>query len=77
MLLQEETSVHDPIGWNMFVNDHIWECSFSKHREGQTPASDPPFHLWKKGQVTSEEYKDVARTCREKIRKVKAQLKDI
>lgn len=30
-------------------------------------------HLWKKGQATWEEYKDVARIHREKIRKVKAQ----
>lgn len=24
--------------------------------------------IWKKGQVTQEEYKDIARSCREKIR---------
>lgn len=30
--------------------------------------------FWKKGRVTKEEYKDVVRSCREKIRKAKAQL---
>ncbi|KAK4811177.1 hypothetical protein QYF61_019808 [Mycteria americana] len=30
--------------------------------------------LWKKGQATQEDYKDVVRLCREKIRRAKAQL---
>ena len=32
------------------------------------------YNLWKKGQATEEDYKDVARLCREKIRKAKAHL---
>ena len=32
------------------------------------------YHLWKKGQVTQEDYRDTVRLCREKIRKAKAQL---
>ncbi|KAJ7420663.1 hypothetical protein WISP_47021 [Willisornis vidua] len=32
------------------------------------------YNLWKKEQATQEDYKDVGRSCREKIRKVKAQL---
>jgi len=32
------------------------------------------YHLWKKGQVTQEEYKGLVRSCREEIRKAKAQL---
>ncbi|GAB0210066.1 hypothetical protein GRJ2_003472400 [Grus japonensis] len=32
------------------------------------------YGLWKKGQATQEDYKDVMRLCREKIRKAKAQL---
>jgi len=32
------------------------------------------YHLWKKGQVTQEEYRGLVRSCREDIRKVKAQL---
>lgn len=31
-------------------------------------------YLWKKGEVTQEEYEDVARICRQKIRKAKDQL---
>jgi len=30
--------------------------------------------LWKKGQATQEDYKDVVRLCRDKIRRAKAQL---
>jgi len=32
------------------------------------------YELWKKGQATQEDYKDVTRLCREKSRRVKAQL---
>ncbi|PKU33451.1 contactin-associated 3 [Limosa lapponica baueri] len=32
------------------------------------------YDLWKKGQATQEGYKDVVRLCREKIRRVQAQL---
>ncbi|KFR04018.1 hypothetical protein Y956_04669, partial [Nipponia nippon] len=32
------------------------------------------YRLWKKGQATQEDYKDIGRLCREKIRKVKARL---
>jgi len=32
------------------------------------------YDLWKKGQTTQEDYKDVVRLCREKIRRAKAQL---
>ena len=32
------------------------------------------YDLWKKGQATQEDYKDVVRLCREKIRRTKAQL---
>ncbi|KAM9590842.1 uncharacterized protein ACIBXB_005891 [Morphnus guianensis] len=32
------------------------------------------YHLWKKGRVTWEEYRDLVRSCREEIRKAKAQL---
>ncbi|KAF1606038.1 UNVERIFIED_CONTAM: hypothetical protein FQV16_0004848, partial [Eudyptes robustus] len=32
------------------------------------------YHLWKKGQATQEEYRDLVRSCREKVRKAKAQL---
>ncbi len=32
------------------------------------------YGLWKKGQATQEDYKDVVRLCREKIRRAKAQL---
>jgi len=32
------------------------------------------YHLWKKGQVTQEEYRGLVRSCREEIRKAKAQL---
>ncbi|KAK4815791.1 hypothetical protein QYF61_007231 [Mycteria americana] len=32
------------------------------------------YDLWKKGQATQEDYKGVARLCREKIRRVKAEL---
>ncbi|GAB0187132.1 mitochondrial enolase superfamily member 1 [Grus japonensis] len=32
------------------------------------------YDLWKKGQATQENYKDVVRLCREKIRRAKAQL---
>lgn len=31
-------------------------------------------NIWKKGQMTQEEYKDIVRSCRENIRKAKAQL---
>jgi len=30
--------------------------------------------LWKKGQATQEDYKDIMRLCREKVRRAKAQL---
>jgi len=32
------------------------------------------YHLWKKGQTTQEEYRGLVRSCREEIRKAKAQL---
>ncbi|PKU49671.1 rna-directed dna polymerase from mobile element jockey-like [Limosa lapponica baueri] len=32
------------------------------------------YHLWKKGQATQEEYRDLVRLYREKVRKAKAQL---
>ncbi|KAM9590852.1 uncharacterized protein ACIBXB_005900 [Morphnus guianensis] len=32
------------------------------------------YHLWKKRQATQEEYRDLVRSCREEIRKAKAQL---
>ena len=32
------------------------------------------YDLWKKGQATQEDYKDVVRLCREKMRRAKAQL---
>jgi len=32
------------------------------------------YHLWKKGQATQEEYRGLNGSCREEIRKVKAQL---
>ncbi|KAK4824994.1 hypothetical protein QYF61_022520 [Mycteria americana] len=32
------------------------------------------YDLWKKGQATQEDYRDVMRLCREKIRRAKAQL---
>jgi len=32
------------------------------------------YHLWKKGQATQEEYRSLVRSCREEIRKAKAQL---
>jgi len=32
------------------------------------------YDLWKKGQTTQEDYKDVKRLCRKKIRRVKVQL---
>ena len=32
------------------------------------------YDLWKKGQATQEDYKDVVRLCRENIRRAKAQL---
>ena len=31
------------------------------------------YNLWKKGRATQEDYKDVMRLCREKIRRAKAQ----
>ncbi len=30
--------------------------------------------MWKKGQATHEEYRDLVRSCREEMRKAKAQL---
>jgi len=33
------------------------------------------FFLWKKGQATWGEYKEIVRMCKEKDRKVKVQLK--
>jgi len=32
------------------------------------------YHLWKKGQATQEEYRGLVRSCRQEIRKAKAQL---
>jgi len=32
------------------------------------------YALWKKGQATQEDYKDIRQLCREKIRRAKAQL---
>ncbi|KAK4816237.1 hypothetical protein QYF61_013645 [Mycteria americana] len=32
------------------------------------------YHFWKKGQASQEEYRDLVKSCREKIRKAKAQL---
>jgi len=32
------------------------------------------YHLWKKGLATQEEYRGLVRSCREEIRKAKAQL---
>ena len=32
------------------------------------------YDLWNKGQATQEDYKNVVRLCREKIRRAKAQL---
>ena len=32
------------------------------------------YHLWKKGQATQEEYRDLVRSCGEEIRKAKGQL---
>lgn len=32
------------------------------------------FHLWKEGQATEEMFKNVARSCKKKIREAKAQL---
>ena len=32
------------------------------------------YHFWKKGHAVHEEYRDLIRSCREKIRKAKAQL---
>ena len=34
----------------------------------------PVYDLWKKGQATQKDYKDVTKLCREKIRRAKAQL---
>jgi len=31
-------------------------------------------HLWKKGHVTQEEYRGLIRSCREEVRKAKAQI---
>jgi len=32
------------------------------------------YHFWKKGKTTPEEYRDLIRSCREEMRKAKAQL---
>jgi len=32
------------------------------------------YHLWKKRQVTQDEYRGLIRSCRDEIRKTKAQL---
>lgn len=32
------------------------------------------YHLWKKGQAAREVLKDIVRSCRKKIKEVKAQL---
>ncbi|KAK4807040.1 hypothetical protein QYF61_018381 [Mycteria americana] len=32
------------------------------------------YHFWQKGQATQEEYRDLVKSCREKIRKAKAEL---
>ena len=32
------------------------------------------YHLWKKGQATQEEYRDLVRSCRRELRKAKGQL---
>jgi len=32
------------------------------------------YHYWKQGQVTQEEYRGLVRSCRQEIRKAKAQL---
>jgi len=50
-------------------------CSLAEHLEVLLGLRKKRvYHLWKKGQVTQEEYRGLIRSCREEIRKAKAQL---
>jgi len=40
----------------------------------ETPEEKESYVLWKKGQATWGDYKEVAKVCREEVRKAKAQL---
>ncbi|KAK4815667.1 hypothetical protein QYF61_005413 [Mycteria americana] len=44
------------------------------NRDGLAGKKKRVYNLWKKGQATQEDYKDIMRLCREKIRRAKAQL---
>ena len=48
-----------------WLNREIW-LEFRKKKR--------VYDLWKKRQATQENYKDIVRLCREKIRRAKAQL---
>ncbi|KAK4830698.1 LOW QUALITY PROTEIN: hypothetical protein QYF61_012867 [Mycteria americana] len=61
-LVSEPTREGAPLGL-LFVN-----------REGLVGKKRRVYNLWKKGEATQEDYKDVVRLCREKIRRAKAQL---
>ncbi|KAK4809658.1 hypothetical protein QYF61_002555 [Mycteria americana] len=43
-------------------------------KDGQDGEIRNPYSLWKKGQASQEDYKGVARLCRENIRRAKAEL---
>jgi len=50
-----------------WLNKDLW-LELRKKKKGV-------YDLWKKGQAPQQDYKDVMRLCREKIRRAKAQLK--
>ncbi|KAK4816346.1 hypothetical protein QYF61_015660 [Mycteria americana] len=57
-------------GWAFFKKEVKGTGAGCPH----VPKKRRVYHFWKKGQATQEEYKDLVKSCREKIRKAKAQL---
>ncbi|KAK4828655.1 hypothetical protein QYF61_000303 [Mycteria americana] len=49
-------------------------CARARRNVKEEQRKKRVYDLWKKGQATQEDYKDVVRLCREKIRRAKAQL---
>ncbi|KAK4822208.1 hypothetical protein QYF61_011849 [Mycteria americana] len=52
----------------------VWNSVMMMIRSSAYGKKRRVYHFWKKGQATQEEYRDLVKSCKEKIRKAKAQL---
>ncbi|KAK4822230.1 LOW QUALITY PROTEIN: hypothetical protein QYF61_011871 [Mycteria americana] len=65
--------------WNRLPREVV-DAPFPGSVQGQVrwgfeqPGLVEDYHFWKKGQTTQEEYRDLVKSCREKVRNAKAQL---